>query len=146
LRSLKVARSHLRQAAARLDDACDALREGNYPYAVRLSQGCVELSLKAALRAVAVEYPKVHEVSRVLRQVRDRFPDWFKEELDFAAESSRLLFKKREPSLYGDEAGLLSPEELMGLGDAEDAVRRAERTYRLCERLVSEIEEKIGAT
>ena len=146
LRFLKVAMSHLRQAAARLDDASDALHQGNYPYAVRLSQECVELSLKAALRAVGVEYPKVHEVSPALRDVGDRFPRWFKEEIDFMAESSRLLFKKREPSFYGDETGLLSPEELMGLEDAEDAVRRAERIHAMCKRLVSEIEDNLSAT
>jgi HEPN domain-containing protein len=40
----------------------DALVEGNYPYTVRLSQECVELSLKAVLKAVGIEYPKIHDV------------------------------------------------------------------------------------
>jgi HEPN domain-containing protein len=35
----------------------------------------VELSLKAALKIVAVEYPKKHDVSDVLIQVRNRFPE-----------------------------------------------------------------------
>jgi len=50
---LKVARAYLRQAEARLKDARDAFAEGNYPYAVRLSQECVELSLKAVLNNFA---------------------------------------------------------------------------------------------
>ena len=45
---LRVAKAYLRQAGARLKDARDALLEGNYPYAVRLSQECVELSLKGS--------------------------------------------------------------------------------------------------
>jgi len=144
LRSLKVARSYLRQAEARLEDAADALQEKNHPYAVRLSQECVELSLKAVLRAVGIEYPRVHEVSDVLAEVKDRFPDWFKAEIDFLRESSRSLFKKREPSLYGDEAGVLSPDEVMSSDDAEDGIGRAKRTYELCQKLVSQLEGKIG--
>jgi len=146
LRSLRVAKSYLRQAKARLDDARDALREGNHPYAVRLSQECVELSLKAVLRAVGIEYPKVHDVSDIFPAIRDRFPDWFKTEIGFLSESSKLLFKKREPSLYGDEGALLPPNEVMSEGDAEDATNRAERTYNLCEKLVLELETLVEKT
>jgi len=140
LRSLRVAKSYLRQAKARLEDALDALQEENHPYAVRLSQECVELSLKAVLKAVGIEYPKIHEVSDLLSDIRDRFPDWFKTEIDFLRESSKLLFKKREPSLYGDEETLTPPNEVMDKNDAEDATNRAKKTYNLCEKLILELE------
>ena len=135
-----MARSYLRQAKARLDDAVDALRDGNHPYVVRLSQECVELSLKAVLKAVGIEYPKVHDVSDIFPEIGDRFPDWFQTEVNFLRESSRLLFKKRAPSLYGDEGALLSPNEVMSEDDAEDAANRADKTYRLCEKLIVELE------
>lgn len=144
MRSLRVARSFLVQAGARLEDAEDARVEVNYPYAVRLSQECVELSLKAVLKSVAIEYPKVHEVSYVLEEVGDRFPGWFGAEIGYMAESSRILFKKREPSLYGDEDALLPPNGVMSEEDAEDATQRARKTYTLCERLVHELEVKVG--
>ena len=140
MRSLRVAKSYLRQAKARLEDALDALQEENHPYAVRLSQECVELSLKAVLKAVGIEYPKIHEVSDLLSDIRDRFPDWFKTEIDFLRESSKLLFKKREPSLYGDEETLTPPNEVMDKNDAEDATNRAKKTYNLCEKLILELE------
>ncbi len=136
---LKVARSYLRQAEARLEDAKEALPRTNYPYAVRLSQECVELSLKAVLKAVGIEYPKIHDVSDVLAEVKERFPEWFKDEIDYLCESSRILFKKREPSLYGGEEAFLSPEEVISRDDAEDAITRAEKTYRLCEKLLLEL-------
>lgn len=139
MRSLRVATSYLHQAKARLDDAEDAVKEGNHPYAVRLSQECVELSLKAVLKAVGIEYPKVHEVSDILCEIGERFPDWFKAEMGFLAESSKLLFKKREPSLYGDEEALIPPNEVMSKGDAEDAANRAKKTYSLCERLILQL-------
>lgn len=146
MRSLKVARSYLRQAKARLDDAKDALKEGNHPYAVRLSQECVELSMKAVLKAVGIEYPKVHEVSYVFQEIRDRFPDWFRAEVEYLTESSKLLFKKREPSLYGDEEALIPPNGVMSEEDARDATERAERTYSLCDRLIAEIEALVEKT
>lgn len=139
LRFIRVARSYLRQAKARLEDAEDAIKEANHPYAVRLSQECVELSLKAVLKAVGIEYPKIHEVSDIFPEIIDRFPDWFKTEVDFLRESSKLLFKKREPSLYGDDGALLSPNEVMSKDDAEDATNRAEKAYGLCEKLIVEI-------
>jgi len=137
---LKVARSYLRQAKARLEDAKEALPEANHPYAVRLSQECVELSLKAVLKAVGIEYPKIHDVSDMLMEVRERFPEWFRAEVDFLRESSKILVKKREISLYGGEEAFLSPDEVIDKNDAEDAIMRAEKTYRLCEDLLTELE------
>ena len=137
---LKVAKSYLRQARARLEDAKEAFPEANYPYAVRLSQECLELSLKAVLKAVGIDYPKIHDVSDVLTAVRERFPDWFKVEMGFLHESSKILVKKREISLYGGEEALLSPDEAIDKNDAEDALTRAEKTYKLCEKILTELE------
>ncbi len=145
LKLYKVARAYLRQAEARLEDAKEAFPKRNYPYTVRLSQECVELSLKAVLKAVGIEYPKIHDVSDVMLLVEDRFPSWFREEIGFLIESSKILVKKREISLYGGEESFLTPEEVINARDAEDAVKRADKTYHLCERLVAEIERKQGS-
>ncbi|MBC8224371.1 HEPN domain-containing protein [Candidatus Bathyarchaeota archaeon] len=138
MRWIRLGRSLLGQAEARLKDACGAREDGNHPYAVRLSQECVELSLKGVLRAVGIEYPKVHEVSDVFLRVPERFPDWFRVEIGFIRESSKMLYKKREPSLYGDEVLHLSPNEVMDEGDAADALSRAEKIYGLCRRFIDE--------
>lgn len=140
LRSIRVAKSYLRQAKARLVDAKEAMQEENHPYAVRLSQECVEFSLKAVLKGVGIEYPKIHDVSDIFSEIRDRFPDWFKPEIGFLRESSKLLFKKWEPSMYGDEETTLSPNEVMSRDDAEDATNRAEKAFSLCEKLIVELE------
>ena len=139
MRLIEVARSYLRQAEARLRDAQEALAEGLYPYALRLSQECVELSLKAALKIVGIEYPKRHDVSDVLVIAKGRFPKWFQTEISSLAETSRILAKKREVSMYGDEALLLSPDEVVSWEEARVAVESAEKTYRLCKRLLDEL-------
>jgi len=139
LRLLRIAEAYLRQAEARLKDAKEAYPEKNYPYSVRLSQECTELSLKAVLKAVGIEYPKVHDVSDVLTDIRQRFPAWFQAEIGFLSESSKILVKKREPSLYGGEEEFLSPEDVMNKNDAEDALKRAEKTFELCRKLLEEL-------
>jgi HEPN domain-containing protein len=77
-----------------------------------------------------------------LADVKERFPSWFKAEIDYLCDSSRILSKKREPSLYGGEEDFLSPDEVINKNDAEDATIRAEKTYRFCERLLDELEGK----
>ncbi|MEM3563261.1 MAG: HEPN domain-containing protein [Candidatus Jordarchaeaceae archaeon] len=66
---IKLAKSYIYQASSRVKDAREALDEKNYPYAVRLSQEAVELSLKAVLRLVGIEYPKIHDLSEILTNV-----------------------------------------------------------------------------
>ncbi|MFX0163485.1 MAG: HEPN domain-containing protein [Candidatus Hodarchaeota archaeon] len=140
MKILRLAKSYMRQAGARVDDAEKALKEENYPYGVRLSQEAVELSLKASLRLVGIEYPKIHDVSSILKMVKDRFPDWFKDEVVFLVETSKNLSKKRGLSFYGIEVELLSPEDLITKDDAEDAVIRAKKAVELCEKLLKQYE------
>jgi len=136
LRLVRLASSYMRQALSRLEDAEDSLREGNYPYALRLSQECVELSLKASLRLVGIEYPKVHDVSDVLIENRNRFPEWFEERVEFMAETSFNLAAKRELAFYGEEEDFLTPNDVISEEEAERAVRRAKEVYELCRRLL----------
>ncbi len=138
MRMDSLVRDYLRRAEARLVSAQYALNHGYYPDVVRYSQECVELSLKACLRLVGVEYPKVHDVGDVLRAESMRFPSWFREEIDRLAETSRDLAEKRAPSMYGVEAAGKSPEELFNKNDAEKALRDAEAVHKLAKRLLEE--------
>lgn len=74
MRTKEMALSYLRRANSRLIDANSTLGRESYPDVVRYSQETVEMSLKAVLRAVGVEYPKDHEVSPVLVSSKDRLP------------------------------------------------------------------------
>lgn len=96
MKILKLASSYIRQG--RVSDAIEAYRNANYPYALRLSQEAVELSLKASLILIGIEYPKIHDVSGILKLYRERFPKWFRSEIDFLAETSSRLAIKREIS------------------------------------------------
>ena len=103
MRMDRLAEPYLRESSIRLKSAEKALSEGFWAYCVRQSQECVELSLKAALRLVAIEYPKTHDVSYVLVEQKDRFPEQHRGEIEELAEISSTLSKMRGPSMYGDE-------------------------------------------
>lgn len=136
MKLLEVSKALLRQAEARLEDGRGALHDENFPYCVRLSAECVELSIKAILKLVGIEYPKKHDVSDVLLLAINRFPDWFRDHAPRIAESNKILTKKREPALYGGEEAFLTPEDVISKEDATDAIKRAEETYNACKKLV----------
>jgi len=136
MKLLEVSKALLRQAEARLEDGRGALHDENFPYCVRLSAECVELSIKAILKLVGIEYPKKHDVSDVLLLAINRFPDWFRDHAPRIVESNKILTKKREPALYGGEEAFLTPEDVISKEDATDAIKRAEETYNACKKLV----------
>lgn len=142
MKLVRIAESYLKQANARLRDAEEAFSEALNAYALRLSQECVELSLKAALKLVGIEYPKKHDVSDVLIETKNRFPAWFQSETGFLADASKKLAKKREASMYGDEESFLAPDEVVDSEEARRAVEYAKKTHELCKRLLVELKAK----
>ena len=136
---MKLAESNLRQAKERVKHASEAADTGNYPYVVRQCQEAVELSLKAALRMVGIEPPKWYDVGPILRKERERFPQWFREEIDRLASISRSLRKERELAMYGDEETGLSADELYTSIDAEKALEDARYVINLVSKLLAEV-------
>jgi HEPN domain-containing protein len=61
---------------------------------------CVELSLKAVLRFIAIEYPRDHDVSSALEIAREKFPAWFSKKITEFMRISRDLSKKRGHAIY----------------------------------------------
>jgi HEPN domain-containing protein len=133
----RLAEPYLKEASIRLKSAERAFNEGFWAYCMRQSQECVELSLKAALRLVAIEYPKIHDISYVLTEERNRFPEQSRGEIEELAEISSTLSKMRGPSMYGDEMKGLPPEELFKRGDAEYALKGAEKSFNWAKNLQS---------
>jgi len=127
LNNLDMAKSYLKQAEERVKHAEEALKTGNYAYTMRQSQESVELALKGALRLLAIESPKWHDVGPIIKKHRDLFPQWFKERVDEIASISRKLRREREPSMYGDEETGTPPDQLYSLMDAEEALEYAKK-------------------
>ncbi len=141
MRSIDMAREYIERASRTLGEARNAFQAGDSPLTVRRAQEAVELSLKAALRLLAVEYPKEHDLRDILLEVAEHreMPDWFKADLEFMASVSSDLARKRGPAFYGDEAALRPPSSLFTKEDALNALLNAERVHNNCRRLIETI-------
>lgn len=133
----EMARSYFLTAEYSLKQARMAHTDGVWHLAVRRCQEGAEMALKATLRLVGLEVPKVHDVGFFLRENRAMFPTWFQAHVDRLVHISRGLRKDREVSVYGDEALGLPPETIFSRVDVDEALEEAtfvlEQTRRLFE-------------
>jgi HEPN domain-containing protein len=84
--------------------ALNVLRsEGGHDDVVRESQELVELVLKGLLRKIGIDPPKVHDVSRTLKEYESKLPENIRIHLARVVKISSELRKEREISFYGDE-------------------------------------------
>ena len=72
--SFSLGESYLSKARARLKILDLLLAEKAYSDVVREAQEVVELAMKAMLRALGVEPPKVHDVGPLVVEYRERLP------------------------------------------------------------------------
>lgn len=126
MRNLELARDYVRRAEVRLR-ALDLFFEAeSWADVVRESQEVVELTLKALLRAVGVDPPRIHDVSDVLLAERDRLPAALDQQAEELAAISKQLRRDRELAFYGAED--LTPTDFYSPADATRAMDGAQRT------------------
>jgi HEPN domain-containing protein len=124
-----LAADYIRRAGNRLA-ALDVLFElESWADVVRESQEAVELALKALLRFSFIEVPRVHDVSQLLRDERDRLPESVHPHLESLAASSKSLRRDRELAFYGSED--LTPSDFYQRADAEQAREQARRVVEV---------------
>jgi HEPN domain-containing protein len=117
-----LAKSYVAKATVRVRVLSHYLDAADYSDAVREAQEAVELALKAALRFIGVEPPRIHDVGALLREYADRLAGLDVERL---AAVSRGLGKERELASCGDLDYL--PTEQYTRREAEQAI--ADATY-----------------
>jgi HEPN domain-containing protein len=135
-----LAEEYLRRAERYLKEARNAYAEGDFPTTIRRSQESVELSVKAALRLLGIEYPRKHDVSDVLDQIvgLEALPGYFREAVPFVQEVVMRLAMVRGIAMYGDEETLTQPSRIFKGEDALRLVERAERVLDVCRRLFND--------
>jgi HEPN domain-containing protein len=129
-----LAKSYLMKARARLKALAVLRDEGAHSDVVREAQELVELALKAMLRSVGVEPPKLHDVGALLLEHRVRFIPGVSAGLDRAADISRRLRHDRELAFYGDVDFI--PTEQYSPADAQRAFQDAAWILGLAEAAV----------
>ena len=135
----RTAENFLQDAQEILGEAEAGLSRRQYHRAIRLSQEAFELSAKACLRAIGVEYPKEHDVSDALLGNRRKFPRWMQDSLEDVTRRSAWLAERRGPPMYGDEVKGLPARRLFNAKDGKKAVKYAETSVRIAQRLLNDL-------
>lgn len=133
----EMAQGHLRQARLILDEAEGLRQRGVWHLVVRRCQEAVELALKAALRSVGVEVPRVHDVGIFVVEHADKLPARVTPHLDRLVSISRRLGLERETSFYGHEQTGTPPEKLYTAIDADTALQDAHFVLDLCTQVLA---------
>ena len=85
-------------------DLREAWEEEDYNLVVRRAQEVVELTLKGALKFLAVEYPKVHDVGKIFQEtVKKKVRVFDGKVLSRIVRISSRLAEDRAPSFYGEK-------------------------------------------
>lgn len=92
----------------------------NFADVVRESQELVELALKAVLRSSNIDPPRIHDVSQIFEENKERLPDVFQKHLRKVIQISHSLRRDRELAFYGTED--LTPSQFYKREDAEQAL------------------------
>jgi len=119
----ELARSYLDKASKRRRVLEVLLEQEGFSDVVREAQELVELALKGALRQVGLDPPKWHDVSPILLENRELFPEWMQNDMEKIGGISKWLRKEREFAFYGDIDFI--PTEEYSLQDAERAMADA---------------------
>ena len=131
-------RRYIDEATGRVDLVRLAVERGLWATVVREAQEAVELFLKGALRLVAIEPTRTHDVAELLRRESTRFPAWFATQVEHLAAISTEMAGDRGPAYYGDERQNIGPQDLFDEQDARRGLEQLEYVAGLCTRLVAE--------
>ncbi|MCX6089059.1 MAG: HEPN domain-containing protein, partial [Candidatus Atribacteria bacterium] len=96
----------------------------DYSDVIREAQEIVELCVKAMLRYKGIDAPKWHDVSHLLLEYQDLFPDEIAQHFKRVERISGYLRKEREFSFCGDVDFI--PTEKYSREDAQQAFQDAQ--------------------
>ena len=128
--NIDLATSYMIKAQKRLKILDVLFKEKDYSDVIREAQEIVELSLKAILRYVGIDVPKIHDVGDLLLEFKPRFSPQTQRYLRRMAQISGYLRKERELAFYGDVDFIptqkyTSPEARKAMRDAFFVVKVA---------------------
>lgn len=97
-----LANSYLEKSIVRLEMLKFLLEKNAYSDVIREAQETVELATKGILRKKGIDPPKFHDVSYLLLEHKDKFPELSIDQIQEIIRISKKLRKERELAFYGD--------------------------------------------
>jgi HEPN domain-containing protein len=138
----ELAGEYIFRAKRRLEEAHLGMEKHDYPIVVRNSQESLELAIKGLLRLYAIEYPKEHDVSRVIDYVVDKIPAKLRTQLKSSKQLMTELAKKRGIALYGLEREGIPARKLFDREYAEKILERVQNIVLLCDGVYTKFRKK----
>lgn len=138
MKNISMARDYANRAERIMDEAENALSNGDAAISVRRTQETLELAAKAVLRRLAIEYPREHDVSEALEAVSQRLPDYLKTRVDEIKVMLVELAKVRGPAFYGYEAEGIPASQAFTREYAAETLGKTKPLVELCVRFASE--------
>ena len=138
MKNIAMARDYANRAERIMDEAENALSNGDAAISVRRTQEALELAAKAVLRRLAIEYPREHDVSEALEAVSQRLPDYLKTRVDEIKVMLVELAKVRGPAFYGYEAEGIPASQAFTREYASETLGKTKPLVELCVRFASE--------
>ncbi len=118
--NISLADSYYKRAKIRAEILKEFVKREDFADVVREAQEIVELLQKAILIKVGIEPPKWHDVSDIILENIDRFPESVREKLRKLKTESKWLRSQRETAFYGSMD--IIPEEYYTEKDAQRAI------------------------
>ncbi len=97
-----LAKSYVKMVRRRIKAIELLLSENGFADVIRETQESYELLMKAVLRYMGIDPPKLHDVGPFLRQFEAQIPISIRSHLDRICTVSMRLRKERELAFYGD--------------------------------------------
>lgn len=129
MKNQSLAEDYLTRSEKRLKALDTLFEEESWADVVRESQEVVELALKALVGKMNLEVPRIHDVSNILKENKERLPPDAHKHLDKLCKISKELRRDRELSFYGSED--LTPSEFYTKEDAVLARDQAREVVHL---------------
>ncbi len=124
----------IRSAERESRNAVKSLEDKDYAGSLKYLQECTEYAAKAVLIAYGVDYPKIHAVGRFLLEMRERFPQWFLEQVQAVADVTDSLARGRPRFRYSYE---YPPEHYEAM--AREFLPKVSKGLESCRKLIEQL-------
>ncbi|MGP8071172.1 MAG: HEPN domain-containing protein [Candidatus Bathyarchaeia archaeon] len=138
MKTTNMAKDYAERAQWSLKEAEDALRNGKNAICVRRSQEALELSAKAVLRRLAIEYPREHDVSEAMNTAAPKLPPYLANHVEELKTMLTELARVRGPAFYGYETEGIPASQAFTPEYSSKTLEKTRLLVELCTRFATE--------
>lgn len=124
----------IKSAEREFRNAVTCLEDKDYVGSLKYLQEGMEYAVKAVLIAYGIDYPKIHAVGRFLCEMREKYPQWFLEQVQAIAEVTDNLARGRPRFRYPYEYPAEQYETT-----AKETLPKVKKALDSCYRLIKQL-------